>query len=110
MRFTNPDGTLRLRSATLRAVPSRSRFGRRRDWRLIYQTIPYSLEKQANPAKTRNLKILGACKSFSFLVSVPASSLRRKRGFPTLLRCGGEVSQRAFLAGDEWRFSELRHK
>jgi len=98
MRFTNPDRTLRLRSATSRVILLWSGFGVRSS----SGSLPYRSAKQAQAAKIGLFKSPDACKSLSFLVSIPASSLRLKRGFPTLLRYGGDYEQTGVSGnGDE---------
>ena len=100
MRFTNPDRALRLRSATSRATLGWSGFGVcSSNGSLLSRST-----KQAHAAKIGLLKSPDACKSLSLLVCIPASSIRLKRGFPTLLRDRGGYEPTGVSGnGDEQR-------
>jgi hypothetical protein len=107
MRFANPDGVLGLRSATLRVIPFWSGFGERFNTR----SLPYRSAKQANSAKMGDFKTPDARTALSLLVSIPASSFRPKRGFPsTACGMGETVSQRACPQGMSGAVSEWRPK
>ena len=107
MRSTNPDGTLGLRSATLCALPRWSGFGLCSN----NGSLPCRSAKQAHAAKIGLLKSPDARSSFSFLVSVPASSFRLQTGFPDTAAVWVDCEPTGVSGdGDEQRNPEPRQK
>jgi len=93
MRFTNPDGTLRLRLATSRATPSWSRSG----FGFSNGSLSRRSMEKAFADNGDHLKRFAVCKCALLLVSIPSLFFKASNGVPEVEACGVReaMSQRA---------------